>query len=102
MSAFWWVLLGIVIGGAISDVVLAVRIYRMFKQTKFRPWPGAGWWMMWKVPVLLHQSRTLIGQIHAAATLFPMTSNLSDKTRDFVATIRVATDLTGGGKTADG
>ena len=44
----------------------------------------------------------MIGQLHAAATLFPMTSNLSDKTRDFVATIRVATDLTGGGKKAKG
>ena len=94
MSAAYFIL-GLVLGGLISDAVLAVRIYRIFKNQQRRVWPGAGFWMAWKIPLVTQSARVRLGNIHAAATMFPLGPNHSDATREFVEVIRRAADVKG-------
>lgn len=92
MSAAYFIL-GLVLGGLISDAVLAVRIYRIFKNQQRRVWPGAGFWMAWKIPLVTQSARVRLANIHAAATLFPLGAHHSDATREFVETIRRYSNL---------
>ena len=93
MTGAAFFLIGVAIGGVISDIVLAVRIYRTFRNQSIRKWPGAGWWMAWKTPVVLKMARTRLANIHAAATMFPLGSHHSDATREFVQVIAKASEV---------
>ena len=84
---------GLVLAGLVADQALIWRVYRMFPSQKRRWWPGAGFWMAWKSIRLLRGTRDMLGNVHAAATLFPLGAHHSDATREFVETIRRYSNL---------
>lgn len=86
---------GLVVAGLVADVVLAVRIYWIFPAQRKRYWPGSGWWMAFMSILLLRGCRDMLGNVHAAATLFPLGANHSNATREFVETVRRYSDLRG-------
>ena len=84
---------GLVLGGLISDAVLAVRIYRMFPKQSVRPWPGAGWWMNWKSMGILRSHRIRLTNIHALASSFPVNTAHRDETRSFLSMMKKLSDV---------
>lgn len=92
MTSFLYFLLGFIVADVVIDIVFAFRIYRVFKNQSFRRWPGAGFWMMWKLPSITRSARTRLQTIHAAACLFP-SDNKCATTMEFVETVRKFTDL---------
>lgn len=84
---------GLALAGMVADQVLIWRVYRMFPAQKRRWWPGAGFWMAWKSIRLLRGTRDMLGNVHAAATLFPLGAHHSTVTREFVETIRRYSNL---------
>jgi len=83
----------------VLDLLLAVRVYRVFPGLPRRWWPGLGLVMAWKLVRVHSWLRRRLGGIYAASSQFPLGPHHSNATREFVETIQRYSRLTAeGGK----
>jgi hypothetical protein len=93
MTAIAFILLGVFIGSAISDLVFDYRIYSVFPQQSRRWWPGSGYWMAWKTIAIARNARNRLLNIHSLATTFPAFTAHRDETKAFVSTMKKFSDV---------
>ena len=93
MTTAAFIIIGILIGSAISDLAFDWRIYRLFPNQKRLWWPGAGYWMAWKTILIARNARNRIGNLHALASSFPASTAHRDETRAFVSMVAKMTDI---------
>lgn len=87
MKSYLFFLAGEVATLLVVDLVLMVRVYRVFPNQRRRYWPGIGLWMVWKLVRMHLWARNRLNGIRAASVQFPLGPHHSNVTREFVETI---------------
>jgi hypothetical protein len=96
MNNYLAALIGFVAALCFLDVLFHLAIHAYFGQQK-KFWPLAGVWMAFHALKQLRQSRNLFRTLHIMACQFDLRSK-NKFTRDFVNTVKHATDLDTGKK----